>query len=293
MIVRLDELREGKMKVKRRCVISFVVIALVLLLIGGVSYIGYPHYCSNKIITAISENEMDAQDFRSLIQSKRNGINSTELPVSLQKFFGDANYRPLHFACKNGDEPKVKILLECGADPNLEIDWPDSSPLLLALNSGKQDRFEIANDLLDYGANPIVTNDAGEHPLWASIVLLQNEIGSDSEQESASLQLFIRMMSSIENVDYSSEADTLLGTAAAFENDAIFQYIIDNDVEDINKTSCIGRTALMSAAMNGKSRYCKMLIERGANKAAVDNEGRTAYESALNNGYEECAEICK
>jgi len=52
----------------------------------------------------------------------------------------------------------------------------------------------------------------------------------------------------------------------------------------------MNRTALMAAAMNGKTGICKILIDSSADANAVDSENRTALIYAKQRGNKETAD---
>jgi ankyrin repeat protein len=70
----------------------------------------------------------------------------------------------LHFAARQGALQTVKTLATGGADLNQVSPADRTSPLLIATING---HFDTAKLLLDLGANPNLTSDAGMSPLYA------------------------------------------------------------------------------------------------------------------------------
>jgi ankyrin repeat protein len=70
----------------------------------------------------------------------------------------------LHFAARQGAVETVKTLAAAGADINQASPADHTSPLLIATING---HFDTAKLLLDLGADPNLTSDAGMSPLYA------------------------------------------------------------------------------------------------------------------------------
>ena len=72
----------------------------------------------------------------------------------------------LHFAARQGSTASVRALVAGGVDVNLPSPGDKASPLLVAIING---HFDIARYLLDQGANPNASSDAGVSPLYATL----------------------------------------------------------------------------------------------------------------------------
>lgn len=72
----------------------------------------------------------------------------------------------LHFAARQGSANAVRALVEGGVDVNAPSPGDQATPLLVALING---HFDIAASLVDKGANPNLTSDAGVSPLYATL----------------------------------------------------------------------------------------------------------------------------
>lgn len=69
---------------------------------------------------------------------------------------------PLHYACRNGHENIVKVLLQHGANPNMLTRCGQATPLHRAAYAG---HLSIVNCLLKNGAVPSLCDDDGKSPL--------------------------------------------------------------------------------------------------------------------------------
>jgi hypothetical protein len=92
------------------------------------------------------------------------------------------DYGVLYEAILKGDLERLRSLLNRGADPNVRyslqssllwkrrglLGWKNTPLLLVALN---YNRTEIAKLLLEYGANPNVTDKFGNTALWHAVPL--------------------------------------------------------------------------------------------------------------------------
>ncbi|MGH9330475.1 MAG: ankyrin repeat domain-containing protein, partial [Vicinamibacterales bacterium] len=72
----------------------------------------------------------------------------------------------LHFAIRQGLADAVRLLVESGADINQVSAGDGTSPLLMAVVNGY---FDLAQFLLDRGANPRLASDNGVTPLYAAL----------------------------------------------------------------------------------------------------------------------------
>jgi ankyrin repeat protein len=74
----------------------------------------------------------------------------------------------LHFAARQGSDRSALALLEAGADIDRQSEGDFSPPMLLATING---HFDLAKELLDRGADPSLTSEAGATPLYTALNL--------------------------------------------------------------------------------------------------------------------------
>jgi len=72
----------------------------------------------------------------------------------------------LHFAARQGGMATVRALVDAGASVNQPSAADRTTPLLIAIVNGQ---FDIAQYLLEHGANPNIASDDGATPLYAVI----------------------------------------------------------------------------------------------------------------------------
>lgn len=264
----------------------------MLILIGGMTLFFNPYSCSRRITNAIINPNITKEDFRKIVIRNHIGINSSEFASKIWMIFDGTNFRPLQVACSEGDIEKVEILLEHGADPNLPDETVHISPLLFALHSGGEERFDIAELLLDSGANPNFMDSRDcTNALYHSVKIVKGD--DRNVMEVKSLKLFKRLVKNTNSIDRIGGLDTLLGHAAAFGNKQCVEYMVENEIVDVNSASKTGWTALMSSvSLDDNEEICGYLIQHDADKALKNDEGKTAYDIAKEYGHEKCAKLC-
>ena len=72
----------------------------------------------------------------------------------------------LHFAARQGSAAAARALVDGGADLNVVSPGDHATPLLVAIING---HFDLAAMLLEKGASPNLTSDAGVSPLYAAL----------------------------------------------------------------------------------------------------------------------------
>ncbi|MCK4874328.1 MAG: ankyrin repeat domain-containing protein [Sulfurimonas sp.] len=80
--------------------------------------------------------------------------------------------------------------------------------------------------------------------------------------------------------DFDEEGVSIFDMAITYDNIEMVQYLIDEGI-DVNSTSRRSRfTPLMAAACYGRVDVAKLLIEKGADKNAVDSKGISVIDFA-------------
>lgn len=68
-----------------------------------------------------------------------------------------------------------------------------------------------------------------------------------------------------------------------FSNEIIYDYLQNNDTENINDTNSFGETPLHYAIRNKNSRIIKLLLDKKADLYQIDDFGNTPYSLIMNN----------
>ena len=174
------------------------------------------------------------------------------------------NQTALWFACLDGQESLVKILLDAGADPNITDHGKDSS-----LHSAIRGRCsaDTVMEIIHHGADIDAVNDIGETPLLIAC--------STGQTESVKLLLKLKADPSIANID----GYTSLHSAVNCSTETLKE-IIDHGA-DVNSVSKRGRTALLLGCLNGHMDSVKYLLGAGADPTIADEEGFSCLYAAI------------
>lgn len=177
----------------------------------------------------------------------------------------------LNEACSSGDLEEVKTLIRHGADP-LGSDYDGRSPVHLAAASG---RTSVLDYLYSVHHCDLHCQDKfGRTPMWDAVrnnrgraVHWLRERGAVIDTESTEMDLF----------KYCSTGDV----------DRL-QQLIDAGI-NVNTKDYDSRTPLMVAADDdGYADVVKILLRAGADPAAVDRWGQSAFDSALSGRNSDC-----
>jgi len=199
---------------------------------------------------------------------------------------------PLVFAAVEDHEAIVKILLETGADPDIQNDHGDSA-LMIAVCWRSEPNVKV---LLESHADPNIKNDVGDTALTLAArksnetvvkMLLESNADPNIQDERGRTALVRAARSSDETVvkmllendadpnlqDESGE--TALSTAAHMENVTIVQLFLESNA-DPNTQAKGGYTALMRAVARADGTLVKTLLEYGAKSKIENSQGDTA-----------------
>ena len=203
-----------------------------------------------------------------------------------------ANLYPLEVASGTGKMEIVRKFLKYGADVNVCDPTFHSTPLLCALSSGSNERFQIAWLLIENGADINVVDDRNKTALSSSVIITYKDTEKCRQE---GLELFIYL---VEHCDTDliyryNTGKTLIECAGSFDNISAVEYLLENDYFGINDISEEGTTVLHVAAKRGSVNVCRYLLEHDADKEIKDSEGMTAYDYALEKEQEQILELLK
>ncbi len=217
---------------------------------------------------------------KGLIEAAGNGnwadVRSWILKGANVNASGEYGQTPLMLAIVNNNYDAVEFLLK--NDANIEArDYLDRTPLRLAAEiSGKLDNIKIVRLLLQYGAK----------------IDDQSKIGCTALMEAARSgnAAIVRLL-----ISYSAGVrlktgfgHTALHWAAESGCTEAAGALLDKDPDIIDAFDVYGETPLIYAIKYKRSEMVKFLIERGANRDAIDRTGKTALWIATEL---ECSEI--
>ena len=203
----------------------------------------------------------------------------------------------LHSASKSGNMELVHLLIQEGADVNAQ-DEDGESPLHGAMARG--DNYDVARTLIENGADlsskavdgkaPFhnIFNDTISHVLmrddWLENMLPDSEAMSITHylawSSKSTLEIFQRghLYDDADILSADNFGRTCLHFAASRGNLEVLSYLVGRvSSEDVEKKDIQRRTPFHYAAESSRaSRVIDVLVDRGCNTQAVDNNERTA-----------------
>lgn len=168
---------------------------------------------------------------------------------------------PLHLAAVNGQIEVIKVLKQHGADV-LSQDGYGRTPLhLAALNNQNGCITELCNQ----GANINLRDNKGNKPLVLAIL----------KDKSEAVGTLYKINSEILQKPYDGKGNMPLHLAAQANSLEVLQFLLQQKLQDVDKTNNHGSTALHHAAYHGKYNSVKLLLEHNADPKIKDSEKRT------------------
>jgi len=176
-------------------------------------------------------------------------------------------FTPLNSACKNGNEALVKLLVEHGADVNIE-NGKDKTPLCDACSSGNE---AIAKYLVEHGAYVNEVDDIYETPLFKACSSGNEDL----------VKYLVEIGANINHLN--SHHETPLFRACESGNKAIVKYLIEQGTY-VNLTNEYDETPLVIACSSGKENIVKYLIELGMDIFRIKRYGHSLLFNACSSG---------
>lgn len=269
---------------------KFLVMLLILLVAVEIwrGWNGVKILCAKKLITATEEQDAEAVD--RILRWCPGCVNTYPLfraeDILNKVCQGVPGEYPLQYACRRGNYNIVKSLVDAGADVNCDLN--NHTPLELTYRCKGEDWYPISVYLIDQGASLDYTTILKDILQGRPGGMLPGYVAESDEEVRAAFH------AAYDNCDRSIVDWTgVLMTCAFYNRVEILQFLIDQDCCDVNDNTR-GKTALMVAAEYSEPEMIRMLLEYGADKEMVDpDNGRTAYDYAVEAGKDENAALLK
>ena len=295
----------------KRCFSCIISICLVLCVCFGFSgCINVDHPYIQKVNQAIIDEDMDA--LKELLSQKKN-INNREYAIAVEAVDGQIirNHSPLVVAILYDNFEAVKLLVEHGANVNYPsvIHGFYETPLHIA--AARCD-LEIVEYLVEQGADANVSNNYGK-PIIYCIYLPhyytlckggKNEEITEEEWRIRKFETFCCLLENGTKLDDDFRYGHLIFETIYSRWIDEGKYLLDNYQIDCNisrktKKDIFGQTInnedtiLMAAAKSGNFEFCQMLLDYGADKTLKNIYNDTAYDIAVEKGYEAIADLLR
>ncbi len=269
----------------KKTVISLGIIFAVVLIL----YCGYDIYC--RCMVTQFYKYIDAGDMNKALAfvEKMPDVNKLEVCQPLYYVWGIftggsgmTGYPLYHAVSHNADISIIRALLEKGADPNrIELKMQGSYPLYYICVHPSKDMYEKVMLLVDYGADPNTGH-----------LYIDYRYSEETEESMFLTNIYLWENGAEEwhNVGTRFEC-TVLHQAAESMDIEYFQEFYNNATRPmgylLDKQDANGETALFRAIRAEMFDNCNFLIEEGADINIRNNEGKTAYDVAVELGYED------
>jgi ankyrin repeat protein len=228
-----------------------------------------------------------ATDAGPILRASGTLLRDDELLVAYRRAkYGAAGAPRLALAARVGDERRVRLLLDNGADPS-EADARGRSAMHAAAAGG---HAELCALLWAAGGDVTAADDEGREPLDVAIergdaetcrTLMQCMCGS--KEGDGGERATKRRRKEGEDGDEGEEDGAAAAAAAADDDD-------DDEDEDEYSPAVILRGRLLDAIEEGMSRAALFLIDLGADIRAEDEDGRSVFALAIENNLTDVAE---
>lgn len=181
---------------------------------------------SNQLYEAIKNH--DEEKFNQLLEEGGDlDVPRVENGMSISfKVVDYENLYPLEIACK--ESPKMaKKLLDAGANPNVVDNYLHSTPLIYALETNHEERFELALLLIEKGADINHVDDNKRTAINASVEVLDTD-SAKAKEDSMTLLRYLLENCDLDDVIEKSGKNPL-NVAKSYNNTEAIQYITDSD----------------------------------------------------------------
>lgn len=187
-------------------------------------------------------------------------------------------------------------MVESGADVNKGSNAIRAYPLLEAIQRSLfENRNSVVWFLIEHNADLSVKTHKSTVPY---MIVSSAGRNADLAEQEAILDLLKYVVEQGVSLDPPSIApydiQSLLGLCSHNNQAMCCQYLLDNGYFEVNEiVDKSGSTSLIVAAKEGSYDACELLLEYGADRYIKDNDGKIAYDYAVENGDTELAEMLK
>lgn len=281
---------------------KILLILLVMMPLMLISCQNRQNRITEKVVSAIQNG--DTERAKELIMTDGYDVNTPTFHESkLGVMFEIVPTNALITACKEGNAEIVSLLLERGAKTSPK-DNIGVSPLVETMRYFQEDDPAIVKMLVEAGADVNEPDGTMLEPIMICASNFPEEYNRDRSPVYSGIydEKIAKAITSMVGYLVENGANTVddigitvLHRAAEANNIELIKYSVEVLGVSVNYKNIHGQTPLFY--IYGNSEYCdktvELLIDYGADLSVVDDSGKTAYDRAVELGYERLAELLK
>lgn len=266
-----------------------IILVAVLILAGGTltAFLNSNYYYSKKLILAI--NEENIIEVQKIIKNKPTCINT--YPAITSKWWQSAMdlraYYPLVHACATGNIELIELLIKNGADVNCN---DGLTPLSVTYHSKVDNWYNISLILIENGASLdyVTEYSGGKSSVLQDIVHVRSGAALPGYKPESEEEVIEAFNYALENIDHNNvNWMRVLQHSVTNNRIEIVKFLLDNGYCQVNDNSSDGMTALMFASRESTTEMVQLLLDYGADKTILCDEGKTALDYAIEIGRSE------
>lgn len=275
----------GGIDMKKRMFTIFIIAVCVILVVCVVFAVFVAkdiekRYYIHKLETAIDENNVS--EVKRVIEKYPGCINAPQKvwPKAWYILGEEMISYPIVQACCDDNVEIVELLIENGADVSCNNNG--YTPLSFTYSGKRENWYAISLLLIENGAdlNYVTCYSNGKSSIFRDIVKVRGGSALPGYVPESEEEVMAAFNYAIENCDHSKvEWGRVLRHSASYDRIEIVKFLLDEGYCDVNDPS-MDMTALMFAARDSNAEMVKLLLAYGADKYAVDENGKTAYDLA-------------
>lgn len=288
--------KEGSFKMLKGKKIKVIIVSMMIIFLA--LGLGYHMYCHKKVSEFYKA--MDEGDTEKIIAcvNRMPNINMMDIciPLGYVRFVcfqgaAEKGY-PMDYAIwKRADVSVIEALLKKGADPNRKHPYGSNRTSFQDMchyeSADKAAKIEL---MVQYGADVSTVS--------PSIPAYFQDLGKERKEEVFACVSFLWENGAADRMDVGFKYErTVLHEASECLDVEYLSRLYHNEKRKmdylLNERNASGRTPLFSAVQGNNPENCRFLMSEGVEFDVRDNDGRTAYDLAVELGHGECAEILK
>lgn len=190
---------------------------------------------------------------------------------------------PLVVACKNGNYQVAEKLLRKGADPNKYYEGGFTAVEAVFV-SDSQNELAMIKLLANYGAD-VTKAESASSPLFKAA---RKMIYTKNAERKSYLSECIKYLLMFDKNLVDEKGISILHYAVIVDDISLTEQLLE-EKQLINLTTDNGQTALFEAVKNNSYEAVKLLVNSGIEISKEDSTGRTAYDYAVERGFDDVA----